>query len=375
MQRDQFLDAQLWLRRVSAADWDALAVADDSEQLLPPLSTATSVVAWCCFHVGARLCVFAHSTEGDDDETQLKLELRSQPNRLAPPLLLARFDRRHAYAVDLRAVTAVVVPSQKPPQTEALPFGSLELPHVSVRIWIEPQHAEPATARLLLQQALLTVQQIALSVRQRLPASAEQSQITQQSSWRDVFRHSRYASIDSAALHVTTPAELLHRARTIFKRDADFEAVKVTCWQIVRAQRAAPTTNRRTPRASRADDVTVQPPSHLLDAPLAETDVALLLTELTHIFGDHHDGVNELLGFTRGDACHDHDQCVALRDDKRDDSTTSVAAACVTAKWQAWDAFLEASSFAPLTVGPRCVCRQESVGSRRSGPHSVLLVC
>ncbi|TYZ58383.1 hypothetical protein PybrP1_002003, partial [[Pythium] brassicae (nom. inval.)] len=342
MEREQFLDAQLWLRRVSAADWDALADGDDGEQLLPP-PTSESAIAWCCFHVGARLCVFAHSAE-DEDATQLELELRWRRSRAAPPLLLARFDRRRAYSVGLRALTAVTAPPQ-PQQAEALPFGSLELPHVSVRVWMEPQHTAPATARLILQHALLAVQQGVLAARQ-LAAAAERSPMAQQSSWRDVFRHSRHASGDDGpALQATTPAELLRHARRIFTRDADFEAVKVTCWQVARSSHASLGTRRTRGGDGGADHEAPLPPPRNLDAPLSEADAALLLTELAHIFSDTHDGVNELLGFSPGDACPAHERCVLLRDAARDDTP------CITAKWQAWDEFLEASLAPPNAPG------------------------
>lgn len=357
MEREQFLGAQLWLRRVSAADWAALD--DTSEQLLPPPAASESAAAWCCFHVGARLCVFGDTNA---DATQLRLELRRR--RRAPLLLLARFDGRHAFAVDLRAVAAVAAPLElsgaSREQQEAPPFGSLELPHVSVRVWMEPQDTTPAAARQILQHALLGVQQCVVQARQSLlETEAEESErsVALEGSWRDVFRHSQ-RSERPAPLQLTTPAELLQRARRIFKRDADFEAVKMTCWRVVRSSRASPR-RRRKNRENDADDAQ-QPPPNLGDA-FSETEFALLLTELAHIFGDNHDSVSELLGFGSGAVCQAHDRCFALRDPERTEG--GEPASCVTSKWEAWDEYLEAS--AQVLTAPKGSTYVSLVASRQ----------
>lgn len=406
MNHVQFLDAQLWLRRVRASDWrdsdnsDGGGTADPTRnsalyQLLPPstepVTTANAPTAWCCFHVGSRFCFFA-AGDGDEDPTQFQLELQVHRSSACKSELLARFDAKHVFVVDLRRVRDVMLPKPAvavPPQSsdttdatpasqeqqEPLPFGSLEFQNVSLRVWMDPQLVPAAAARHMLQHTLLRIQQLVLHARQAKTHGVIGTASLRDASWRDAFRYTRRlmvrersassssssSSASSAALPRMTPAELLDQARRIFKRDADVEAVKLASAQIVRDRQSSGSRRSRSESGEgtqrHADSVVVdasrpspQDKTAIRTRAFSDSELMLLLTELAHIFGDDHDGVNELLGFTTAPACSQHDRCFGLSEPSASVSPDTHLASCVSAKWQAWDEYLEAATRAAITA-------------------------
>ncbi|KAF1335771.1 hypothetical protein FI667_g708, partial [Globisporangium splendens] len=388
MDRQRFLDAQLWMRK-SAAAWpvnaDGGTNGSDSQHalLLPASAAATVATAWCCFHVGSRICFFPSSVGADDDPTQQQLELmlvQKKATGSSDGELLARFDKKHVYTVDLRQLVNITPPqavaSTEPSvqsnmtQSDALPpFGCLEFPNVSLRIWMDPQQVPHGTARQLLHDAMLCVQQCVqqcvVNKRKAMKLSASKSSTHKESAWRAIFRHSKWlrstkcdatSSVHNGSSHdgddngaalQLTPAEFLTRARKILKSDADFDAVKVTFKSIVSAsrrhRRSSPSSKRRK-RAREEEnedgqgngDASGDDDDRRDDERLSNMELILLLVELTHILGDDHEGVQELLGFPSSKRCTSHDRCVVLSDDGERSS-------CVTSKWQAWDDYVEMS--------------------------------
>lgn len=397
MDRVHFLDAQLWMRRAAASEWSnskSSGESTSSSLLLPPAppvvaqanaQAAQEATAWCCFHVGARYCVFRAGDAGED-QTQFQFELMMHKQRKEAYQLLVRFDGQHVYVADLRQIQSVVLPkpaaTQAPQsngmqQQEAPPFGCLEFENVSLRVWMHLPHGTSSVARQMLQHALMRVQRCMIKARgQQAPTKLIDTRDDTKASWRDAFRHSEWLARraatsngggddgNSRSFHgftalQTTPDEFLRRARRVLKKDADFEAVKVTCWKIFRSTRSSPHRRRKRSEGEDAqpnddgggDDASSEEEDEGNEAQskrLSEMDLMLLLTELAHIFGEEHDGVNELLGFSSSAACAVHDRCYELQPERVENGGERLlrksASTCVASKWQAWDEYLEVSA-------------------------------
>lgn len=382
MDRVHFLDAQLWMRRATTGDWTSNGSNETASNalLLPPpvpaqanaAAAETEATAWCCFHVGARYCVF-RAGDASEDQTQFQFELLMCKQRKEYQLLV-RFDAQYVYVVDLRQILSVVLPKpvqQQQPQ-EAPPFGSLEFQNVSLRVWMDLPHGSSSMARQMLKHALVHIQHCIIKTQgQQAPSTPIGTRDDIKASWRDAFRHSEWP-VDRRAIHgggggdndgnrssfnaltalQTTPTEFLKRARRILKKDADFEAVKVTCWKIFRSTRSSPRRRRKHSDGKDPQPNGGSPASEDEDEAdskcLSEMDLILLLTELAHIFGEEHDGVNELLGFSSSAACVVHDRCYELPHERvengAEESLSKSASTCVASKWQAWDEYLEVSA-------------------------------
>lgn len=387
MDRVHFLDAQLWMRRATASDWNSKSNDTTSTLLLPPpapdaaqahgsaVAAAREAMAWCCFHVGARYCVFRAGDAGED-QTQFQFEIVMRKQRKECQLLL-RFDGQHVYTVDLDQVVSTIYPkpttsspngaqpvTQQRQQQDAPPFGSIEFQNVSLRVWLDLPHGSSSVARQLVHHALVGVQHCMMKARGRKPARPTGIEGDQKPSWQDAFRHSEWlvsrkaASGGAETSHngltalQTTPSAFFKRARRILRKDADFEAVKVTCWKIFRSTRSFPRRRRTRSEGEDAQAHGAGGPGSENDGDdahstrLSEMDLLLLLTELAHIFGEEHDGVNELLGFTPSAACLAHDRCYELRHERLESGGAEPFApsTCVASKWQAWDEYLEVSA-------------------------------
>lgn len=407
MEREAFLDAQLWLRKLSPDDallslpartiGSAPPPRAEEERgglftLLPPESREEGLsadaqpssppvpaVSWCCFQLGARYCFFRADEEGQDP-TQLQIEIllaKVPAPRLAdasdapliPPVdhLLLRFEKKLVYEVDPALILSVTHPKECEPTSSASnpssqesgrrqqpPYGSLQCGAVSLRIWMDPEQMAPGDAAHKLQFALFQVNML------RGRCGKKKERRAPSPSWKDTFRHNLDVSglataCSSTSLSKTSPARFLEKMKAVLSTSGDLEAVKMVIDKIVRARRQRGGHDRGRSQSSSQGEtytpavVVIDSESKSEDGPnssataegalFSDMEIVVLVTELTHLFGEDHAGVNQLLVFTHGDAstlCGAHDRCYKC-------SGTEGSLSCATSKWAAWDEFLEGS--------------------------------
>jgi hypothetical protein len=374
MEREAFLDAQLWLRRLPADD-ALLSAAGLSPVLPPPPPPVQSdvldadaqpssppepepVASWCCFQLGTRYCFFRADADGQD-ATQLQIEMFLAEGP-APELepepagaggtarLVLRFDKTLAYEVDPARIRAVEVPREAEPppqesgQRQPPPFGRLHFDTVSLRIWMDPGRLERDEATRRLQLALARIDML----RQGRGKRKRERRGAPPPSWKDVFRHSVEVSGPATTCPVsdlsrTSPARFLETTRAVLSTSGDVEAVKMVIDKVVRSrqQRSVGSDSE-----SKGDDGPSSAAAAVESELFSDMEVVVLVTELAHLFGEDHAGVNQLLGFTHGDSstlCDAHDRCYKCRD-------TAGVRSCATSKWAAWDAYLETAHQALL---------------------------
>lgn len=330
MEREAFLDAQLWLRRLPPGDAllalpercagsrdDAAALAS----VLPPPASESQPqsVSWCCFEVAGLTCVFAADERGQD-ATQLQFELlRAHPSGRQ----VLRFEKALAYELQAgrvgRIASAAPVPSADQQSGKAAPpWVLLRCGSVNMRVWMDPSQLQPLAAYSLLYENIHFKHE-----RERAHDSEPGAM------WKRSLRHSLNIGSDAGErplLAQSSPKALLAKARAALSSTADFEAAKMVVENITRKR-----------RDKGSDD-------HALNDCFTDEEMLVLLAEVTRLFGEDHPCVSRLLCITRDDkdaVCGMHERCFKLSDSEG-------ASACASQKWAAWDGFIEKSDIVLL---------------------------
>lgn len=360
MDRHSFLRGLLWLRPVTDEELHGPTGGQSSlerqrrrnsdshyqqqtVQLLPPLDANTmSVSSWCCFNLGPRFCFFCPGERGEDQtqfELRLTLKMPIDESGGASPTLFARFDGNEVYAVDLAQITKVKMP--RSPSTESHapsnapeppPYGCLDFGNASLRVWLDPLQVSQASATDALQQALGLIQ---LHARIARTASSQlQTAVTKsEASWRSIYRHNQLLQNQQGDQIAILPSDFEKRAHELLNNDDDFEAVKMAVSKIGQGKRS------RKRRLNQSDhDQDHEPGANRdVEEPYTNLEVIMLVTELCHVLGEDHKGLNQLLGFSDSSSCcSSHGRCFNF-------TSTVDSGDCLVSRWNAWEGFIELS--------------------------------
>lgn len=375
MDRHSFLRGQLWLRPLTDGELHGATDGQGSSQgrqqrgssgqqqtvqlLPPPLTrsdadgnTSTTVSSWCCFNVGPRFCIFCPGERGEDQtQFELKLTLKipiddASDSASAAPTLFARFDGKEAYALNLAQIIEVKMPNTRPlPESHALangseppPYGCLDFGNASLRVWMDPQQVSHSCARDALQQALEQIQLYARQARQ-VSSRLEKTAATSEPSWRSIYRYNQLLQDERSDRIAVLPSDFEKRARELLSNGDDFEAVKMVISKIDQGKRSK---KRRRMRLSQSDhDHDQESVANRNDEePYSNLEVIMLVTELCHVLGEDHEGLNQLLELSDSNGCcKSHDRCFSFSASPSAVDTGD----CIVSRWNAWDGFIELS--------------------------------
>lgn len=407
MDREAFLDAQLWLRKLpptdGVLDWPVVSAAEarqyasqsdsgsrgwlhavlpprptehlsaDAQPSTPPLALAS----YCCFQIGPRYCFF-RSTEAGQDQTQLQIEVLAATKRASDcadasdghleSRLVVRFDKNLVYELDVANGVDMVFPSdltpareaqgggenggRHPPRHEQPPSGLLQFRGgITLRVWIDPSLVQPAAARDVLTKVLHQVKLHAARSQQSLGDKVKQPDAL---SWRRVFRHNSMIegklqhADDVSGFDQLSPATLLERATAVLGEEGDIVAVKAIVAKIVS------TRQRRARSRSGVVVVTHSDPNersraHSTDEDRAHHNAILSSLEIVEL-------VTELLHAFDPDHRGMNELLGYFRPGLETPCTShdhchtlaplpgTDTSTCSTAKWSSWDEYLDLAS-------------------------------